>query len=367
MTVFRTPNTEIETDVEYSPKMNSNGWWRNESACGNVSSAAVRFPRNHTQGHPFKMTSSIRQFGVSVKESLQELTVEKNGSNGKQDKRNRLNDLSGAEWIQETKSFFFQKGLGASHPHAAIEREHPAPFSYQDIQRLIAFFTKTGDLVLDPFSGVGSTAKACCLMGRRSVNIELSRRWHNLARKRIKTELDVDAQFEQEFICNDVRKQLPQFQSNTFDFIVTSPPYWSILNKKPDHKAMERVRQELAVNYSGSDLDLANITDYADFTDELVRVFIECGRVLKPKQYLAIVVSDFRNKNRLYAFHGDLIQRMQNCEVQPNHQLILKGVKVLLQNHKSLKPYGYPFAYVENIHHQYILIFQKQVLESFDD
>ena len=40
---------------------------------------------------------------------------------------------------------------------------------------------------------------------------------------------------------------------------------------------------------------------------------------------------------------------------------MLQGVKVLLQNHKSLLPYGYPFSYVENIHHQYILIFKKQV------
>lgn len=304
------------------------------------------------------MTSSIQQIELAVKEHLREII---DGTNGKQHKRNLLNELSGAEWIQETKSFFFQKGLGANHPHAAIEREHPAPFSYQDIQRLVAFFTKAGQLVLDPFSGVGSTAKACCLIGRRSVNIELSRRWHNLARKRMETEVDIDARLNQEFICRDVRQQLPRFQNNTFDFIVTSPPYWSILNKKPDHKAMERVRKDLAVNYSKNTLDLGNISDYDEFTEELVRVFIECGRVLKQKQYMAIVVSDFRNKNRLYALHSDLIQRIQGVEVQPNHQLALQGVKALLQNHKGLKPYGYPFAYVENIHHQYILIFQKQV------
>lgn len=40
--------------------------------------------------------------------------------------------------------------------------------------------------------------------------------------------------------------------------------------------------------------------------------------------------------------------------------LKLQGTKILLQNHKSLLPYGYPFAYVENIHHQYILIFRKE-------
>ena len=43
------------------------------------------------------------------------------------DPRNRLNDLTGKEWIPATKSYLMQKGLGANHPHAQIERQHPAP------------------------------------------------------------------------------------------------------------------------------------------------------------------------------------------------------------------------------------------------
>lgn len=83
---------------------------------------------------------------------------------GKYDQRNKLNDLTGKEWMPETKSFWYQKGLGKSHPHAQIEKQHPAPFSFQDISRLVNFFTKEGDTVLDPFSGVGSTVKAANLL-----------------------------------------------------------------------------------------------------------------------------------------------------------------------------------------------------------
>ena len=50
--------------------------------------------------------------------------------------------------------------------------------------------------------------------------------------------------------------------------------------------------------------------------------------------------------------------------VEEGYQLTLQGVKVLAQNHKSLLPYGYPFAYVENIHHQYILIFRKDPVKK---
>jgi len=48
---------------------------------------------------------------------------------------NRLNDLSAKEWIPETVSVWIQRGLGKGHEHAQIERQHPAPFSFQDIAK----------------------------------------------------------------------------------------------------------------------------------------------------------------------------------------------------------------------------------------
>ena len=109
--------------------------------------------------------------------------------NGVVDPRNILNDLTGKDWLPETKSFFYQKGLGANHPEAQIEKLHPAPYSFQDIGHLVNFFTKRGMLVLDPFGGVGSTAKACEVNGRICTSIELSPVWHELSIKRLETEV----------------------------------------------------------------------------------------------------------------------------------------------------------------------------------
>ncbi|MEB8171640.1 hypothetical protein NGH30_07300 [Macrococcus caseolyticus] len=281
--------------------------------------------------------------------------------NGKIDPRNKLNDLTGKQWIPETKSFFYQKGLGSSHPHAQIERQHPAPFSYQDIQRLIEMFTKKGDVVLDPFSGVGSTLKAAALTDRKGIGIELSEKWSDLSKKRLDIEVGEGVSSLHQIITGDSRYELLLLEENSVDFIVTSPPYWAILNKKADHKVKnERVINNLATNYSEDDNDLGNIDNYQDFLTILCNdILIQSAKILKPEKYMAIVVSDFRHKKDFISFHSDLIQKLNSTKVSESYKLSLQGVKVLLQNHKSLLPYGYPFAYVENIHHQYILIFKK--------
>ena len=283
------------------------------------------------------------------------------------DKRNTLNDLNGSQWLPETKSFFYQKGLGAKHPHAQIERQHPAPYSYQDVEHLITFFTKRGMTVLDPFGGVGSTAKACELEGRICTSIELSLKWHELSIKRLETEVGDGTSGHHHFINGDCIKELQKIPSSTFDFMITSPPYWSILNKKADYKVKTtRLSENLATNYSDNDPDdLANIESYEEFLKVLVeKVFLECARVIKPKKYMCIVVCDFRNKSEFVSFHSDLIQAMNKRTTTDGHMLMLQGVKALLQNHKTLLPYGYPFAYVENIHHQYVLVFRKEPMKK---
>lgn len=280
------------------------------------------------------------------------------------DLRNNLNELTGKEWLPETKSFWYQKGLGASHPHAQIERQHPAPFSFQDVQRLVLFFTKKGEKVLDPFSGIGSTIKACAVSDRVGVGIELSEHWCDLSKHRIEYEVGETESLNHQFINQDCREALDNIDRESIDLVVTSPPYWSILNKKIDHKTKKRVDEGLATSYSDNKKDLANIDDYDEFLDELKDVFVKSAKVLKENKYMCIIVSDFRNQSEFVSFHSDIIQLLNKIEIDDKCRLMLQGVKVLLQNHKSLLPYGYPFSYVENIHHQYILIFKKQLKKA---
>lgn len=270
--------------------------------------------------------------------------------------RNQLNDLTAKEWIQETVSVWRQRGLGAGHVDAEIERLHPAPFSFTDVSRLIRFFTKSGQTVLDPFVGIGSTLKAAHIEGRNGVGIELSREFASLAIERIERETSsLAVNHSRQLVINgDAREVLPTLENGSVDFVVTSPPYWNILHKA-DHKVeQERLAHGLKTRYSESDArDLGNIADYNTFLSELVKVFVDCRRVLKPQRYLAAIVGDFRNKGRFHMFHSDLASGLEQ------NGFALKGITILYQSHKRLFPYGYPAAYVPNMHHQYIMILRN--------
>jgi len=268
---------------------------------------------------------------------------------------NRLNDLTAKEWIPETVSVWVQRGLGKAHEHAQIEKQHPAPFSFQDIARLIRFFTKAGETVLDPFVGVGSTLKAAAIEGRKGIGIELNKKYADLARVRLKTELPKELGIcrEQVVIRGDARSVLPTLAANSVKLVVTSPPYWTILHKQ-DHKAkQERIAHGLDTKYSSDPADLGNIETYPAFLSALAETLALTRSCLSDGGHLCIVVGDFRQKSRYFMLHADIAREMEA------RGFTLKGITVLYQRHKRIFPYGFPYAYVPNLHHQYIVILTK--------
>jgi DNA modification methylase len=158
---------------------------------------------------------------------------------------------------------------------------------------------------------------------------------------------------EQRVSVGDARDLMKGLDTNSVDLVVTSPPYWNILHKE-DHKArQERKSRDLDTRYSDDSRDLGNIHDYRQFLEAVASILGSCAGPLKPKKHMAVVVSDFRDKSRFVMFHSDLVHALAP------HGLELRGLTVLYQRHKRVFPYGYPYAYVPNIHHQYILILQN--------
>ena len=90
--------------------------------------------------------------------------------------------------------------------------------------------------MLDPFVGSGSTLIACARHGRIGVGIELSSQWATIARDRLRQEAGLGGT-DQVLIEADAREALPGLQPGSLDLLLTSPPYWSMLRKKPGPKS----------------------------------------------------------------------------------------------------------------------------------
>ncbi|QNN25388.1 site-specific DNA-methyltransferase [Planctomycetales bacterium ZRK34] len=70
----------------------------------------------------------------------------------------------------------------------ASTRNHPAPFPVELAHRLIRMFSFTGDTVLDPFAGTGTTSIAAIRTNRNSLANEVDPDYYQMVCKRLKQE-----------------------------------------------------------------------------------------------------------------------------------------------------------------------------------
>lgn len=75
--------------------------------------------------------------------------------------------------------------VGAGKGHSAHPTTKPIPL----MRDLIRLFTDPGDLILDPFAGIGSTGRACKDMGRRCVLIEQNEQYCEVAARLLSQEV----------------------------------------------------------------------------------------------------------------------------------------------------------------------------------
>lgn len=192
--------------------------------------------------------------------------------------------------------------------------------------------------------------------GRNGIGFELYPYFAALSKRRLAEELSDENRegLALDVKQGDARTLGKQLELNSVDFIVTSPPYWGILNKKADHKVRQtRIAEGLVPNYGDDQNDLANVEHYDDFIEELADLLSVCGQSLNERRYMALIVGDFRHGSRYYLFHADIARAMEH------RGYTLQASNVLYQRHKRVFPYGYPYAYVPNVHHQNIVVLRK--------
>lgn len=70
----------------------------------------------------------------------------------------------------------------------ASTKQHPAPFPLELATRLVRMFSFTGDTVLDPFCGTGTTMIAALRTGRNSIGVEIEPEYCRIAARYLKVE-----------------------------------------------------------------------------------------------------------------------------------------------------------------------------------
>ena len=70
----------------------------------------------------------------------------------------------------------------------ASTKQHPAPFPLELATRLVRMFSFTGDTVLDPFCGSGTTMVAALRTGRNSIGLDIDPDYCRMAARYLKAE-----------------------------------------------------------------------------------------------------------------------------------------------------------------------------------
>ena len=276
------------------------------------------------------------------------------GERGRYNPKNKLNDLTGKEWIKFTKSWFIHS------PKSRTETEmlHPAKFPESLAEEFIAFFTKKGQWVLDPFLGTGSTLLAAASLKRNSVGVELNEKYYKIAVERMeKHHRDVEA-VPLLGSSKELQKVLKKngFEKIRFDYVLTSPPYWNQL-KRNYIRQSKRKSKGLDTVYSNDVRDIGNIDDYEEFLRNQAEIFDEVYDVVKEGGYLTIITNNVFFDGRVYPLAFDTAISLTK---RGEKSWVLKDEKIWLQNDKTLVALGVNNAWVGNRHHQYCLIFRKE-------
>lgn len=272
-----------------------------------------------------------------------------NPGDGAYDLKNRLNHLTGKQWIKFSCSWFVFNALAsdiaeerAADPSAD---NHPATFSPTMISNFISFFTKEGESVFDPFMGIGTTLVAARRTNRIGFGVELNPDFFSTALKRCP-----------EYRANMWNSSIEHFNIESLpaiDFSISSPPYWDVLNRSTKDFRKKRENRDLKSTYSDEDDDLGNISEYSEFISRLVDVYIKVGSRLRPKGFLVVIVKNVKKDGKLFPLAWDLAKEL-------SEHFELKDERIWIQDKVALAPYGYPHSWTSNILHHYCLVFQKQ-------
>ncbi|MBN1696769.1 MAG: hypothetical protein JW881_04590 [Spirochaetales bacterium] len=261
--------------------------------------------------------------------------------------KNRLNDLTGKEWVFWTRSVI-TKQYPPNRQHKLRSR-HGGQKPPDLCADLIRVFTKKGQSVLDPFMGVGGVLLGAAIAGRKALGIEITKEWIDIYDE----VCELEGIGRQRTIHGDSAEAIAALDEE-FDFILTDVPYWN-MDKLEKSKGKYKKTGEESKENRQSKLSSFNgkLQNKEEWLAEMERVFRPAYRVLKDKGYCAVFIGEMYRSGRYHFLPYELARVLEAIGFIPKANLVWYDVS------NSLHVYGYLYDYIPSLVHQHILIFRK--------
>jgi DNA modification methylase len=155
-------------------------------------------------------------------------------------------------------------------------------------------------------------------------------------------------------VINADAARIAEYPLSTFDYVLTSPPYWDMLRARgAETQKKRRSSDGLDVHYSEDPNDLGNIEEYEVFLEKLVEIYKGLKPFLRDRAYLTIIVKNVKKGGKIYPLAWDIARDL-------GRTYTLKDEKIWLQDNQRLSPFGLGSAWVSNTFHHYCLQFRNE-------
>ena len=273
-------------------------------------------------------------------------------------RKNKLNDLPGGQW-----TFFLNSVINTRFPTNGVEayahdirKIHPSPKPPQLMRDIIEFFTKENEVVLDYFMGVGGTLIGASLCNRNAIGIDLNQKYidsYKEANKALGLKEQVTLRGDSIQLLKDRKEMSDLLKNKKVSLVLIDPPYGDMLAREKTGEAIKKNQDSSPTPFTDLATDLGNME-----IDEFFPIFKESikdsMKFLKSRGHIVVFMKDLQpSKTSPNLLHSRVIEDLVEID-----GLKYLGMKIWADQGVNLYPYGYPFAFVSNQIHQYIMIFR---------
>lgn len=199
--------------------------------------------------------------------------------------------MDAKEWIKA------QIGVWKVHYEGRDIRDkqvHPAVMPIALAKKAVELFTHKGELVIDPFNGIGTTLVACRDLERNAVGFDINEKYCSIAEERLaQQKLGKTVQVP---IAADARDISEYLDPDCASLLFTSPPYANLLNRRRLNKSRRgderRNGQFLKIEqYSQDPRDLGTL-EVEEYAKQLTEIYRRLLPILKTNGHNVINVPD---------------------------------------------------------------------------